>query len=463
MQDTKLIRALSTLNKEEWMSFRKFVISKTGQDSEIYSLFTKLHTKKSNFQSLGSLGDFRSKHFKHLSQQAFLSMVSKLYKWLEQWLIIFELENDEIEKQLYLIKALFRKGLNKEGQSQARKLENKVTAKKGLSFISSKIRAEINNEIYFGGTSNTVEERHEMLKLICKNRILQFSEEMQFLKAEIYNREKIYRKDFNEIKNLIEQTTAFIPKNKIAEFGQLLQKTIKDEDPESLDQIQRAIINEEFMPNSKLESMVFAYAAINTRKLLHQNDIKDLDLSFQVLNMNLQRGIEKSEGGLTHISFHNMVDTIANLFSIDKAHQFMNRWIDAVETKAREETLKLAQSQIYFVERNFEEMKKYCGYISFDNYGQRTRAWLHIIICQFQSRKEDYDLVMQSLASFKSYLKRNKRKYSKNYYLSNNNAATILQKLVKNDFKPQKIELQDYKYLFYRKWITEEVEKAKKQ
>ena len=127
------------------------------------------------------------------------------------------------------------------------------------------------------------------------------------------------------------------------------------------------------------------------------------------------------------------------------------------------ETKNLAYSQIYFIGRDFEKMHENNQFINFDSIGQRTRAWLHHVIYHFVNRENDYDKVVSTLSNFKKYLKRNKKKYSKTFLKSNLNTIIVLDKLIKNDFNPQEIILENYKPIFYRTFIGEQVEKAKRK
>ena len=463
MKDTKLLRALSTLDKEEWMSFRKFILTNTGDNSEIYSLFAILQSRKLNYPGLKTPEKFRIKYYPSLSQKAFFAMQSKLYKWLEEWLGIYEFHKAEYEKDLYIIKGLFRKGLIKEGKSLSRKLKIKIETSSGLDFKRNKILGEIDHFLYYEGGADTIEERNQLLLSASIKNALSFKESSQFHLVELANRSSIYNVDFSGVQKILSESIGCLNDTEISEYGSFLKLLIENSDPEMLEKLQSALLNGTFKQNSGLEELVADYLAIYSRRLWSEKRIEDIDSIIPIVNIQLQRLVDQKGGKIPHIRFHNAVDFFANFITVDKATEFLEKWIEKVETKNLKETKDLAYSQIHFIRRDFEKMFEFSRFIAFDNSSQRTRAWLHNIICQYVFRKENYDGAVQSLSSFKKYLKRNKKKISKNFYKANINVVLILEKLMKNDFKPQEIDLENYKQIIYRNWITQEVEKSKRK
>ena len=463
MKHTKLLRALSTLDKEEWMSLRKYIVSNTGVESEIYSLFSIIQARKLNFAGLKSPEKFKSKYYSNISQKAFYGMLSKLYKWLEEWLSIYEMRNTEYEKQIYLIKALYRKGLVKEARSHIFKLKKRIKDEDVLSFTSNKILAELEDIQYFNLHHDNAMERHQILISACLKNAQSYKEKSQFYIAELINRGRIYSEDFNEVKSMLQSSIENITDSSLSLYGSSLVDLLEKEELVDLSKLEKAMLSRTFKRGSKLEILLVAYVRIYSRKLFSQNKIEDLDLYYSLFNFNFSVEIENSGGKISVTNFHNIVDEIANFLPFDKANDFIDKWIDQVDTSMTKETKDLAYSQLFFIKRDFDQMFNYSKFIAFDNYGQRSRAWLHNVICLYKFRKENYDVAKQALFAFKNYLKRNKKKFSKNFFTANINLVNLMEKLMKNDFKPQEIKLEDYKVIFYRTWSTEELEKAKRK
>lgn len=464
MKDTKLVRALETLHKEEWMSFRKYLLMNTKSDSEIFSLFKTLQLRKSNFENLRSPDGFRKKHYPHLTQKAFLSMQSKLYKWFEEWISFYEFKKEEYIDELYLVKALFRKGLDKEAVVHASKLKRKLEQEETLSFRTNELLGEIDHLIYYTKVrGRNKEEGHKLLRSASIKNANAYKDRAQFYIVELINRKRIYGEEFNETIELLEASIKSIESTPISEYGRILRELFELGKEEDLVYLQKALIGNTFKPKSELENNVLTYSMINSFRLHSSHGNLETDLMFDLINFQIKNEMEKGSGSFSQTKFHNTVDLIANMISLEKAKEFCDYWINFVETKMLRETHDLSYSQIYFIGRDFESMVKYSRFTGFDNYGQKTRSWLHNVICQFVFRKENYDVTLRSFSSFKSYLKRNKKKYSENFFQANFNLITIMEKLAKNDFKPQEIDISDYKVIFYRTWISEEVEKTKRK
>ena len=463
MKDLKLLRALKTLNRDEWMSFRKYLLSCTGSSSEIFSLFSILQSKKSNFNSIKEPNDFRAKHFPKLTQKAFLGLLSKVYKFFEDWIAVYEFSNSEYEKELFLIKALFRKGLSKEAITHAKKLKNKVEKVNHVDFKLNKIIGEVDHLLYFSTMIGTAESRHELLISASRKKAIAYKELCQFYISELHNRGRIHKHDFSEIIDMLSASSSRIPDTELSNLGYSLIQVLTNNDLAHFEILINAILDNKFKSGTGLLDDILVYVNASFKLLYSIGKIKNNSLIYPFLNYQLKVENEKEKGKLHQVKFHNFIDTVANFSSFDQARELIDYWIDKVETPNKKETKDLAYSQIYFIKRDFKTMVKYSRFIAFNNYGQKTRAWLHNVICQYMFRNENYNLAIQSLSSFKNYLKRNKKKFSKNYFLANLNLVSLMELLVKNDYKVQDINLENYKVLFYRKWITEEVEKAKRK
>jgi len=463
VKDTKLLKALSTLDKAEWMSFRKHVLMNTGSDSELYSLFALLQSRKFNYEGLNSPDYFRKKYFPSVSQKAFFGMLSKLYKWLEDWFAINEMKNSEYDKELYLIKALSRKGLVKESKSHSHKLVRKLEESDGLDFKVNKTLSELCHVRYYNVSVDSAEERHELLLTASRKNAEYYKDISQFYIAEFSNRGSIYNQDFSEIKEMLSASGELIDPSKISKYGKTINEVIQNGGVEKLEILKNSILAGEFKSGSELEELVNDYVRIYIRKLFVNNVADNVDSFYPLYNFRMRKLMGESNKKITTVNFHNIIDEIANLISVEKAKDFLETWIDYVETIKQKETKDLAYSQIYFIKRDFNKMSEYSQNISFDNYGQRTRAWLHNVICQYKYRHENYQQAIQSMSAFKNYLKRNKNKYSKNFLTANLNTVTLMEKIAKNDFKEMDINIEDYKLLFYRLFMTEEVQKLKRK
>ena len=469
MKDTKLLKALSTLNKEEWMSFRKHVLMHTGVDSELYSLFVILQSRKLNYEGLKSPDQFRKKYFSSVSQKTFFGMLSKLYKWLEDWFAINEMKISEYDQVLYLVKALLRKGLVKEAKSHSHKLVRKLEESDGLDFKVNKTLAELSHVRYYNVNTDSEEERHQLLLTASRKNAENYKDISQFYIAELSNRGRIfnqtkkYSNDFEKTKQMLSLSGELIDSSEISKYGKIINEVIQNGEVAKLEILKNSIVAGEFKSGSELEVLVNDYARIYIRKLFLNKKVDNVDSFYPIFNFRMNKLMAETDKKITSINFHNLVDEIANLISVEKAKDFIETWIDYVETTKPKETKDLAYSQIYLIKRDFNKMFEYSQNISFDNYGQRTRAWLHNVICHYKFRHENYQQAIQSLSAFKNYLKRNKKKYSKNFLTGNLNTVILMEKIAKNDFKEMEIQIEDYKPLFYRLFMTEEVQKLKRK
>jgi len=462
MKDTKLVRALSTLTKEEWRSFRKHLLSYTGSKSEIYALFSIFQKNKTRLNDLGDPNEFKTQYFPHLRQKSFFVMSSKVYKCLEDWLAINEFNEEEYQRELFLIKALFKKGLVQEARAHANKLKVKLNKCENLDFNINKILAEVDHLIYYNVNKDSIETRNKMLASLSENYALAYKERSTFYMAELMNRDNIYRIGYDELIAKLNSSTSSLEDSELTEIGNSIFEVFSYKDPDHLNKLINTLLAKKIKDNSELENLVMSYITRLIRMLYGLDSFKKVKNIFPFFSYQFDSIMKKSSGKISSIQFHNTIDVLGNYLSLAQTIEFIDRWVQFVETPKVKETKDLAYAQVHFINRDFENMRPYSQHISFNNFGQRTRALLHNLICLYIYRNEDYNLPIQSLKSFKAYLRRNKKSYSKIFFDSNYNFASILEKLIRNDFTPQVINLEDYKKVFYKKWITEEINRAKK-
>ena len=73
MNGNKLIQVLSSLNKEEWIAYRKYLLMHTTEDSDNYRVFAYLQKRKDKLENLPELEEIRSKHFITLNSKSILN------------------------------------------------------------------------------------------------------------------------------------------------------------------------------------------------------------------------------------------------------------------------------------------------------------------------------------------------------------------------------------------------------
>lgn len=463
MKDTKLIQTLHTFNKEEWLEFRKFLTLQTRIDSENFALFQKLQVSKDNFEKLGTPDRFRSKYFPHLTQKAFFNLLSKMYKWIEEWLVIHEMEKSKYDSDFYLLKALIHKGLIDEAKSVAGKLENKLIKSLGLSFTKTKKLEEIYYIMYFNALYDSKEEAKKYLLNTNAYNNLAFKEKNLFIQAEFLNRAKQHNADYSAQIDQLESINKYIDETELTNLSGLLPGIIKNEDVDKFQILYAALINNQFEADSDTQDFVYSYLSLYGSKFIMTGKSKNTDILFNLLNYKFVHNINMQNGKVDPMSFHNIVDLLGNFSSFEKTKTFIDNWIFKVQTKQILETKELAYSQICLIHGRYPDMLEYSRFIAFSDFGQKTRAWLHHVLAHYKLRKKHDDFAIQNLQSYKKFLRRNKHKFSDLVFSSQLNLLDILEKLMKNNTEKYPIKLTEYTNLFYRKWITKEVEMASKK
>jgi len=146
LKTAKIIQAFSSFSKADWTSFRKFILSKTGKDSEIFTLFLELQKRKNALADQQILDTIYKKSFHKKTAKVFSNMQSQLFQWCEEWLIIDQLNKDKYLPELLLLKSLNRRGNFKLADQ---------TAKKPIRLVSSAVLQRQSYQIQIWHTTIT--------------------------------------------------------------------------------------------------------------------------------------------------------------------------------------------------------------------------------------------------------------------------------------------------------------------
>jgi len=190
MKNTKFVKIISTFSKEEWISYRKYLLMHTVVDSDNYRLFEYFQKRKGRLDLLPETSEINDKYFSDMSQKSMLNVLSRLFIWVEEWMVYSNMINDKRESNLQLIKLYNRRGLFDLADQKTNHLTKSLLKENKVSLEKSRISTQILYNQYYSDNPSKI-----------KNNILS-QLASQLLKSQADQKLLIY----NELLNMNSQT-----------------------------------------------------------------------------------------------------------------------------------------------------------------------------------------------------------------------------------------------------------------
>ena len=105
MASPKLFTSLQVLSKEEWLSFRKYLLMYTRAESHNFQCFSLLAERQNQLQEEGLEEHLRLQYFPTLSPKRFSNVLSKLFQWFEDWFAIHSFKKEKFAKEVALVRS----------------------------------------------------------------------------------------------------------------------------------------------------------------------------------------------------------------------------------------------------------------------------------------------------------------------------------------------------------------------
>jgi hypothetical protein len=453
MKDTKLIKALETLTKEEWGDWRKFLLMHTYETSEIYHLFTILQQKKNQLNNLETSEDLINKHFPKLSSKAFSNLMAKLYQLLESWLAINEMQASPYDEQLYLVKSLNKRGLFDQANYAANKLEQLISSNDKIDLDKSAALSILFHSQYYSDNPAGKILLDKLINAHCAT----YQDTSALYAIELVNWGGIANIDYNKELDILYQSCLHFKPSTTSSLNPAIKNIYLNSDVDAYNEVAEALYNGRFTFGSELHLVVTNYLEILSRKLFMKGKLENVQEVTKMQAYALEVFSKTGTCKIPNARFQNIVSTLSFMNSYEWTRQFIDEWIDKVETKNKEASKDLAYALNCFYHENYNTIMEYTRHTTYDDIYQKSRALVLQLIGLYYNRNENYDLFLTTKSNFNNFLKRNKSDIVTSTYIGISNLLNIIDLLAKKDFKKVEIDLNKYENIVYRSWVIKEV------
>lgn len=453
MFKTKLISTLATLSNEEWSSFRKYLLMHTREESDNYEFFSLIRSRKDRLYTLDDADELRVKYFPQLSSKGLSNLMSRLFNWLEEWLVIQQLQNEKYTSSLALINAYNKRGLFKLADQTARRLKSRIQSEKGLSLEKTKALREMYHLQYYSDNPIKYRSGPKILQDLVDRHFDLFLEQSMLYQLELFNWGKIQNHDFSESYEMLEKSIFEFNATMISTELEILSNLVLHNSANELYILRNRLRKGIYSGGSELHTLVFMYSVTRAMKLWNTGDCMDAELIMDLYDYGLSSEVLMTNGKIPVIRFHNMISSLSAFGGYGPINLFIEKWSEKADTHSIESTKALANAQNAFYHEKYDLIIPLIRDIEFEHHVQKVRALGLHLIAMYEDRLNQYDLLHTFMQNFRRLLRRNRNKLSPRYFKSHLNLIRVIELLLKREIKKTDIDLSEFDQLIYRKWI----------
>ena len=457
MATPKLLTALNTITRDEWSSFRKYLLMFTREDSDNFQCFIQLAERKDNLMKEGLDESLRKKYFPKMKPKSFSNLLSRLFSWFEDWFAIVTFENKKYTRDLTLIQGYNERGLFKLANQASSKLEAKIKKETYLDIDQHETLAKLYHAQYYSSNPIKKKKGNTVFKDCLEHYISMISEKSTGYLLDLENFSSIRDTDYNHAKSILEQLHELTPQTKLKSILSLAYKMLKSKDWDSFLALKKSLENDNIINQA---SDLFLILTIYLRRVsvdlwlddksIELNTILEThQLSFTALEQNK---IQK----FFPINLFIGVSTLGVILNYNQTEQFINKWIDKVHTDYKKSVLNYCNAVNAFRHQRYGEMPALLSGLEFENHDFKIISQALMIIAQYKMDEED--LMMTMIQNLKKQLRRNSPPIPQVLLLKITNLLRVIILLAKSKYDNSiVIDLEKHKPIFYKSWVLKEL------
>ncbi len=459
MATPKLLTALNIITRDEWSSFRKYLLIHTREDSDNFQCFIQLAERKDNLLKEGLDESLRKKYFPKMKPKSFSNLLSRLFSWFEDWFAIVNFESKKYSRELALIQGYNQRGLFKLANQASSKLEAKIKNETYLDIDQQETLAKLYHAQYYSSNPIKRKKGNTVFKDCLEHYISMVSEKSTGYLLDLENFSSIRDTDYNHVKSILEQLHKLTPQTELKSILSLAYKMLKRKDLDAFFALKTSLENDNIINEA---SNLFLILTIYLRRVSVDLWLDDRSLELKTILETHQLSYSALEQNKMQkffpINLFIGVSTLGALLDYDQTEQFINKWIDKVHTEYKKSVLHYCQAVNAFRHKRYEEMPALLTGLEFENHEFKIVSQALMIIAQYKLDEED--LMMTMIQNLKKQLKRNSPPIPHVLITKITNLLRVIILLSKSNYDNSiVIDLEKYKPIFYKSWVLKELTK----
>ena len=459
MNSIKLLAVLASLRQDEWNRLRKFILQYSKESSDVVKVFDYFYTYSHRINEIKITDVLVQKYFPHLTKKVFLNYLSTLYYYVEQWLVLNQVESEKHSFDLYLVKAFNQRGLYHLANQNHTKILKSIEKDDTYSLSNSKAKAMLYEEQYYSNNPIKYDEGAKILSDLLEAYFNKIMSHLILYESEMHNWGKIQNYSYKKETEIINQLKEIIPSSELSIALDDVVKMLTSDDVEIYLRMVERVLNEKF-EKGNLQTIVTIYTLRKSNELWSKkvkvpNQIKLIE---KLYDFAMTHGVYTDHGKISSPSYRNLIMALSFSQPFQKLKEFNEKWIHKVNSSHPESTKSLSEAIICFYHEKYEKIFVLTRNTEYDDVNEKAYAHsLHLIAC-FMNRKNEYDLYQNSLTNFESFLLRNKKSFSIKFYKGLRNVCQFMKQY---DKTKNKVDLSQFDFLQFRIWMEKMNDKRK--
>lgn len=454
MAAPKFVQLLISFDKDEWPSFKKYVLSQYTENSDTYRIFKWLQDRKNELNGMDDVYILASKQFKGMASKVFLNHLSLLYQLAERWMVNEQLNHENTTFKLLLHRNLQRRGMYHIADQLSNQLQKDLTNNKELSALWTK--KEILHQEFYSYNPIKYEKGALALSQLMDATYEYIRHMLSVYQVELVNFGKIQKHDFQlEEEKSVKILLLLQVSGECSFFGKMYE-LIKFDKTECLESLKYDLVEGKW-PKGSLEEVISTVYLIRKTSDLYErgSQLPTVQIISELFAFALKQGIYAEHGKLSPVTFRNIVGQLSRYQSFEFVRNFINEWYTQIASNFAESTRDVSHAINCLKNEKYEEIYYFTRMKQFADDTEKGMALsLHLIAC-FMDRKRDYDLYDTTMHNFVSYLNRHKVTFSAKFYKGLLNTVKIIKKMDHG----YEVDLSLYDTIFYREWCEKMVKK----
>ena len=452
MKENKLGTYLTSFSEKDWAAYHKFSKSLYNKNSDYQLIINYIKKNKDRYDPSYMDGEYLRKKIRPTaSKQVFANGISRLCKYIEEYMVWAELEKDEMMKDTLLLQALGKRGLTTQFyQHKERARKRREEKPSGLwpnyhDFMSEYLH-------YYCNIVSSNREGKESLEKIYAYFDQFYVTLKGFVGIELHNRTIVLSEDWTSYYEEIKYQK--IDNDLIKDVYRHLMILKEHRDHSSFEKLKEILLESNLDEDIRYIILIHLTSYINRQRV--RGEINDGKETLQLYQYGLDNNLLFPNGLLPFTRFVNILGVACRHEEYEWAHKFVENYAAVVSNNSEDENKILGKSHIEFNRGDFEKVILSLRNQKFKNFEVESRARWYFLCSTYELNKDDPVILEYYINSFIQFLKRNRLNIAKLKIEALKNSAMYLLKISKSNFTTKfSKDLKNEKTLFFRKWLFE--------
>ncbi|MEO1263846.1 MAG: hypothetical protein AAFZ15_33885 [Bacteroidota bacterium] len=477
MQNSKLVHSLRILTPRELKRLYQFLKSPFYNASpNITNLYLLLRRHYPSFDSakLDKIKVFKklfpSREYDH---QKLLNLMSDFNRLLEKYLIILQLEKEELEQQKLLLKSYAGRPGNYDLFEKTINHINQITDK--FPFQDEQyyqIKYWLDQQYLDHPGTDKFKLKGNQYKVSMDYLDKRYILEKLLLSCEMKTREKPLseKHEIWLLDEILNDKRDFIALNSVAGIYVEMLMLLKSNKEESYHRLKELSLPKLKMFNKQLQQNILQCLINFTIQKGNAGDESYIKENLELYKLGLEYNLLANGGAISDIIYLNIISIASKAGDINWCLHFINNYSELVEKNIRTEAKAMGMIIYYFYQNNADKIIEELNSISYvnDNYQLQARSFL--LKLNYQTFHDDlnyFEVFFSQSESFEKYLRRNtaisekrKKRYINHISAIKKIAKAKIDKKFRNksghELRQQIIETKN---IYSRSWLLEQVDK----